>query len=181
MKRSQYGNTFRVTGPLWGGHTGHLWIPHTKGQLCRVLFFFSLMPAWTSCWTINLPVVLDAMVLTGMYHVHDFITVLSHCFTNNNTIDSLFAIDIILNFLSTKTYILGVVSFLLSIIFYVIYESLLFFSLPIHLVMIVKLCTLSYHHQIGSMNHYPLFKVRSWNNGMRCMSCCVLIETSFHA
>ena len=27
-----------------------------------------------------------------------------------------------------------------------------------------------YHHQIGSMNYYPLFRVRSWNNGMRCMS-----------
>ena len=24
-----------------------------------------------------------------------------------------------------------------------------------------------YHHQIGSMNYYPLFSVRSWNNGMR--------------
>ena len=30
--------------------------------------------------------------------------------------------------------------------------------------------TLSYyHHQIGSMSYYPLFRVRSWNNGMRCM------------
>ena len=30
--------------------------------------------------------------------------------------------------------------------------------------------TLSYyHHQIRSMNYYPLFRVRSWNNGMRCM------------
>ena len=27
-----------------------------------------------------------------------------------------------------------------------------------------------YHHQIGSMKYYPLFRVRSWNNGMRCMS-----------
>ena len=35
--------------------------------------------------------------------------------------------------------------------------------------------TLSYyHHQIGSMNYYPLFRVRSWNNGMRCMSCYLL-------
>ena len=33
-----------------------------------------------------------------------------------------------------------------------------------------------YHHQIGSMNHYPLFRVRSSNNGMRCMSFCILIE-----
>ena len=36
--------------------------------------------------------------------------------------------------------------------------------------------TLSYHHhQIGSMNYYPLFRVRSWNNGVRCMSFCILI------
>ena len=37
--------------------------------------------------------------------------------------------------------------------------------------------TLSYyHHRIGSMNYYPLFRVRSWNNGVRCMSFCILIE-----
>ena len=35
--------------------------------------------------------------------------------------------------------------------------------------------TLSYyHHQIVSMNYYPLFRVRSWNNGVRCMSFCIL-------
>ena len=32
-----------------------------------------------------------------------------------------------------------------------------------------------YHHQIGSMNYYPLFRVRSWNNGMRWMSLFILI------
>ena len=38
--------------------------------------------------------------------------------------------------------------------------------------------TLSYyHHQIGSVNYYPLFRVRSWNNGMRCMSLYILTET----
>ena len=37
--------------------------------------------------------------------------------------------------------------------------------------------TLSYyHHRIGSMNYYPLFRVRSWNNGVHCMSFCILIE-----
>ena len=37
--------------------------------------------------------------------------------------------------------------------------------------------TLSYyHHQIGSMNYYPLLRVRSWNNGMRCMSFYILME-----
>ena len=36
--------------------------------------------------------------------------------------------------------------------------------------------TLSYHHhQIGSMNYYPLFRARSWNNGMRCMSFYILM------
>ena len=35
--------------------------------------------------------------------------------------------------------------------------------------------TLSYyHHQIGSMNYCPLFRVRSWNNGVRCMSFSIL-------
>ena len=32
-----------------------------------------------------------------------------------------------------------------------------------------------YHHQIGSMNYYPLFRVRSWNNCMGCMSLYILM------
>ena len=32
-----------------------------------------------------------------------------------------------------------------------------------------------YHHQTGSMNYYPLFRVRSWNNGVRCMSFYILM------
>ena len=44
------------------------------------------------------------------------------------------------------------------------------YSLSISPVMIEMIYTLSYHHQIGSMNYYPLFRVRSWNNGVRCMS-----------
>ena len=40
--------------------------------------------------------------------------------------------------------------------------------------------TLSYHHhQIGSMNYCPLFRVRSWNNGVRCMSFHILIKHIF--
>ena len=51
------------------------------------------------------------------------------------------------------------------------YMGLCVFSLRISLVMIERINTMSYyHHQIGSMNYYPLFRVRSWNNGMRCMS-----------
>ena len=61
---------------------------------------------------------------------------------------------------------------LLSIIQYM---GLCVFSLPIPLVMIERIYTLSYYHQIGSMNYYPLFRVRSWNNGMRCMTLSILI------
>ena len=58
------------------------------------------------------------------------------------------------------------------------YRGLCVFSLPISLVMIEKIYSLSYyHHQIGSMNYYPLFRARSWNNGMRYMSLYILIHT----
>ena len=58
------------------------------------------------------------------------------------------------------------------------YMGLCVFSLPISLVMIERIYTLSYyHHQIGSMNYYPLFRVRSWNNGMCCMSLYILISS----
>ena len=61
----------------------------------------------------------------------------------------------------------------LSIIQYV---GLYVFSLPISLVMIENIYTLSYyHHQIWGMNYYPLFRVKSWNNGVRCMSFYILI------
>ena len=62
----------------------------------------------------------------------------------------------------------------LSIIQYV---GLHVFSLPIYLVIIeiIYIYTSSYyHHQIESMNFYPLFMVRSWNNGVRCMSVYIL-------
>ena len=42
--------------------------------------------------------------------------------------------------------------------------------------MIERIYTLSYyHHQIGSVNYYPLFRVRSWNDGRRCMSLYILM------
>ena len=42
--------------------------------------------------------------------------------------------------------------------------------------------TLSYHdHQIGSMNYYPLLRVRSWNNGVRCMSFYILTMQTISA
>ena len=56
------------------------------------------------------------------------------------------------------------------------YMGLCVFSLPILLVMIDRIYTLSYyHHQIGSMNYYPLFRVGSWINGVHCMSLYILI------
>ena len=40
-----------------------------------------------------------------------------------------------------------------------------------------NICTLFYyHHQIGSMNYYLLFRVRSWNNGVRCMSLYIRMQ-----
>ena len=37
--------------------------------------------------------------------------------------------------------------------------------------------TLSYyHHQIRSINYYLLYRVRSWNNGVCCMSFCILLK-----
>ena len=41
--------------------------------------------------------------------------------------------------------------------------------------------TLSHnHHQIGSMNFYPLSRVRSWNNGVCCMSFYILMILNLH-
>ena len=55
------------------------------------------------------------------------------------------------------------------------YMGLCLFSLLISLVIFERIYTLSYcHRQNGSMNYYPLFKVRSWNNGMRCLSLNIL-------
>ena len=71
-------------------------------------------------------------------------------------------------------YILSSVWVRLSIFFQlsiIQYMGLCVFSLSTSLVMIERIYTLSYyHHQIGSMNYYPLLRVRSWSNGMRCKS-----------
>ena len=63
-----------------------------------------------------------------------------------------------------------------SQLFIIQYMGLCVFSSPVSLMMIEIIYTLSYyhHHQIWSMNYYPLFMVRSWNNGMRCMSLYIL-------
>ena len=43
----------------------------------------------------------------------------------------------------------------------------------------IYIYTLFYYHQIGSMNYYPLFRVRSWNNGVRCMSFYILVGPNY--
>ena len=54
------------------------------------------------------------------------------------------------------------------------YMGLCVFCLPISLVMIVRICILYliilYYYQIVSMNNWPLFSVRSWNNDIHRMS-----------
>ena len=58
-----------------------------------------------------------------------------------------------------------------SHLFVIQYIGLSVFRLPISLVMVERIHALSYyHHQIGSVNYYPLFRVKSWNNGVRCKS-----------
>ena len=43
-------------------------------------------------------------------------------------------------------------------------------------------CTLSYyHHKIGIMNNLSLFRVRSCNNYVHCMSFCVLIKRLYES
>ena len=46
------GNIFRVSGPLWGEFTGHLWIPLTKATDAE-LWCFSLICAWINRWVTN--------------------------------------------------------------------------------------------------------------------------------
>ena len=56
------------------------------------------------------------------------------------------------------------------------YVGLCVFSLPIFLMMIEIMSTLSfYHHQIGSRNYYLMFRARSQNSGMRCMPLFILL------
>ena len=64
--------------------------------------------------------------------------------------------------------------------------GLCIFNLAISLVMIemiyiyLYIYTLSYyHHQIGSLNYYLLFRVRSWSNVMRCVSLYILLDVLY--
>ena len=48
MMMSWNGNTFHITGLLWGETTGHQWIPFTRAPWTSDV---SLMSARTNCWT----------------------------------------------------------------------------------------------------------------------------------
>ena len=53
------------------------------------------------------------------------------------------------------------------------------FSLPIYLVMIEKIhIFVLLSSSNGSMNYYPMFRVRTWNNCVRCMPVYILIKYS---
>ena len=71
---------------------------------------------------------------------------------------------------------------ILSVIHYTIRGAVCFqFTHFLVMIDIIYIYSLSHHHhhhhhhQIVSMNYYPLFRFRSWNNGVRCMSFCILI------
>ena len=59
-----------------------------------------------------------------------------------------------------------------------IYGGCMFSVYPIPSWWLREYIALSYYHQIGSMNYYPLIRVRSWNNGMRRMSLYILLYIS---
>ena len=65
---------------------------------------------------------------------------------------------------------------ILSVIFHAIYGTVCILFTHFSCDDCENMCTLSYyHHQIGRMTHLPLFRVRSWNYGMRCMSFYILM------
>ena len=68
---------------------------------------------------------------------------------------------------------------ILSTIFLTIYEDVRIQLTNFFYDDFENMCTLfCYHHQIGCMTHLPLFRVKSWNNVMHCMSFYILILMS---
>ena len=64
MTTSSNENIFRVTGPLWGEYTGHLWIPLTKASDPAELWrFLWSATEQTFKQTIGTSVVWDAIAL----------------------------------------------------------------------------------------------------------------------
>ena len=73
------------------------------------------------------------------------------------------------------SYVIGFI-YILSIIFHTVHRAVCIQFTHVCYDGCESTCTLSYYHQqIGSMINLPLFKVTSWNNGMRSMSFYILI------
>ena len=64
---------------------------------------------------------------------------------------------------------------ILAIIFYAIYGAVRIQFTRFSYEDFEDTRTLSYYHQIGSMTHLPLCRVRSWNKGMCCMSFYIIL------
>ena len=84
-RRNRHGNTFNITGPLWGEFDSDLWIPHTKGQWYRALVFSSvvnlnsLLRKQLSCWWFETPwhsfyltLMKTKLIITGGLRPHPF-------------------------------------------------------------------------------------------------------------
>ena len=70
------------------------------------------------------------------------------------------------------------IKLIFSVIFHTLYEAVYIQLTHLSYADRKDICTLSYyHHQIGSLTYLPLFRVRSWNNGMCCMSFLYFIST----
>ena len=68
---------------------------------------------------------------------------------------------------------------ILSVIYYTIRGAVCFqFTHFLMMIEMIYILLSYYHHQIGNMNYYPLFRVRSWNNGVRCMSFYILMSNT---
>ena len=86
--------------------------------------------------------------------------------------------DVIMNYgLQLKHFILpdaiwqvSKINSILSIIFHAIYWAMYIQLTHLSYYDFAKTCTLSYHHQTRSMAQLPLFRFKSWNNGISCMS-----------
>ena len=67
----------------------------------------------------------------------------------------------------------------LSIIFHAIYGAVCIQLTHFSYDDCENICTSHYHQPFGSMTHLPLFRVRSWNIGMRWMCFYILVRQSF--
>ena len=70
MKTSWHGNTFRITGHLWGESTGHRWIPLTNDQWCGLWCSLWCQPKRSLEQTVGLPVIWNAMTLKCHVYVY---------------------------------------------------------------------------------------------------------------